>query len=83
MTRQIEFEDHGQDFLTWTINRLGRVVDCQPFQASVWVGGYVMNHEELAVGGHVVYQHRRVLVDEPITIKYPILQIEQITEVSK
>lgn len=74
LTRQIEFEDHGQDFLTWRIDRLGRVVDCQPFQASVWVGGYVLNHEALALGGQVVYMHRRM--DAPIAIKYPILQME-------
>lgn len=35
---RIYFEDHGQDFLWWDIDSLGAVVDCGPFQASVWVG---------------------------------------------
>jgi hypothetical protein len=35
---RIHFEDHGQDFLWWDVNPKGAVVDCGPFQASVWVG---------------------------------------------
>ena len=32
----VTFEDHGQDFLEWDICN-GVVVDCRPFQVSVWV----------------------------------------------
>lgn len=35
---RIHFEDWGQDFLWWDIDPEGNVVDCGPFQASVWVG---------------------------------------------
>lgn len=33
----IEFVDCGQDFTEWVL-RNGIVIDCQPFQARVWVG---------------------------------------------
>lgn len=35
--RTLKFEDHGQDFLEWDIDRNGVVIDCRPFQ-SVWIG---------------------------------------------
>lgn len=35
---RLHFEDHGQDFLWWDIDAEGNVIDCGPFQASVWVG---------------------------------------------
>tara|TARA_R110002012_G_C11535094_1_gene600906 strand:+ start:694 stop:939 length:246 start_codon:yes stop_codon:yes gene_type:complete len=38
---RIHFEDHGQDFLWWDIDAQGKVIDCGPFQASVWVGSRV------------------------------------------
>jgi hypothetical protein len=51
-TNLIEFEDSGQDFLTWTLNGLGLVIDCQPFQASSWVGVFV--HNPNAVPGELL-----------------------------
>jgi len=36
----IEFVDNGQDFLEWII-RDDIVIDCQPFQFTVWAGGAV------------------------------------------
>lgn len=41
MNRKITFEDCGQDFLWWVIDENGLVIDCGPFQASVWVGSVV------------------------------------------
>jgi hypothetical protein len=70
----IHFEDHGQDFLTWQVDNLGFVVDCRPFQASVWCGVEVLGPRRLFVGGTVRY----VRGDRPQskTIRYPIKAIE-------
>ncbi|MBN1987849.1 MAG: hypothetical protein JW783_00445 [Bacteroidales bacterium] len=46
---KIEFEDNGQDFLTWTIDAEGYVVRSEPFQQEVWVGVWV-DIFELAIG---------------------------------
>ncbi|TCW00432.1 hypothetical protein [Biostraticola tofi] len=36
-TIKVTFADRGQDFIAWYI-RNKKVIDCQPFQGSVWVG---------------------------------------------
>jgi len=38
---RIHFDDQGQDFLWWDLDESGLVVDCGPFQASIWVGSKV------------------------------------------
>ncbi|MEE2025054.1 hypothetical protein [Alkalimonas mucilaginosa] len=43
----IQFVDKGQDFTEWVI-RDGIVVDCQPFQFTVWVGGEAIVHSDMA-----------------------------------
>jgi len=53
MNKIIEFEDQGQDFTTWEIDENGLIVDCKPFQASVWCGGIVPNHARLRAGSRV------------------------------
>jgi hypothetical protein len=49
----IEFEDCGQDFLTWEIDGDGLVVKCEPFQGFVWEGCRVINHTRVKAGGNV------------------------------
>ncbi len=69
----IEFEDGGQDFLTWIIRKdNGEVIDCKPCQAMLWVGGHILNHTRLKVGGTVTYQN--VTIGQ-MEIKYPIKSI--------
>jgi len=48
---RLHFEDNGQDFLYWDvcIHTL-KVVDCQPFQFSVWSGSVIRNLPNLMVG---------------------------------
>lgn len=37
---RIQFEDNGQDFLHWDVHPdTGKVLDCQPFQYSIWCDG--------------------------------------------
>jgi hypothetical protein len=82
MQFKITFEDHGQDFLTWTIDtELEQVVACEPFQASLWVGRKC-TQRAFEVGGHVWLYNttREAYPDAPdVKIKYPIAQIEIIT----
>ena len=72
---RIHFEDHGQDFLTWDVNiETGKVVDCAPFQSSIWCGGTVDNVDNLETGGQVEYTVK--YGHESLLINYPIEDIE-------
>lgn len=45
-TKIFHFEDNGQDFLHWYVDKNGKVLEAWPFQTSVWkdsiVGPHVM-----------------------------------------
>lgn len=75
---KITFEDHGQDFLTWTIDKRGIIIDCQPFQFSIWKKWIVIN-SDFKVGGFVEIK-KGFFGDkiETMTIKYPIQKIEKL-----
>lgn len=55
---QLEFEDHGQDFLRWDLDSKGKVIGCAPFQAFVWVGLVVLQFKKLKAGDVVFYERR-------------------------
>lgn len=67
----IAFEDHGQDFLYWTVDETGKVVDCQPFQAFLWCLATVTNLEQLKPGKIVEI----TLHGEPNSTRYPVTRI--------
>ena len=70
----IEFEDHGQDFLIWKVQvDTAMVVECTPFQGSVWCGNHVIDVEDLAPGDYVSYISRHQ--GEEMTIKYPVKSV--------
>jgi len=48
--KEIKLVDGGQDFTEWVINDAGVVVDAQPFQADIWIGTVVHNHNTLSKG---------------------------------
>lgn len=77
---EIEFEDHGQDFLVWKIEmkafNYGKVIDSQPFQAGTWTQYYVLN--EPVVGEKIRISQSPE--HEVITIKYPIIAIKEIAD---
>ena len=54
VAKTIHFEDHAQDFLEWDLSSDDMVVDCRPFQRSVWVGCKVVN-ADVEVGERVHY----------------------------
>lgn len=65
----IQFEDHGQDFLKWTIDG-SKVIDCQPFQFTVWGKCTVLTPEsELIPGAYVLV---RIPAGKEMIVKYPI-----------
>ena len=51
------FEDHGQDFLTWTLDKNGKVIDSNA-QFWCWGGGHVTNHRSLFPGVQPLYQSK-------------------------
>ena len=70
----IHFEDHGQDFLEWELDRTGKVINSTPFQPWNWINKQVINHDRLVIGGIV---HIRDEFGEETTIKYPVEHISQ------
>jgi hypothetical protein len=70
--KKIHFEDCGQDFLWWIIDDEGNVVDCGPFQASVWVGSTVYM-DELEVGEPPMFNSR--FGDDQL-LNYSVTKIE-------
>jgi len=55
---RIHFEDNGQDFLWWDVDEHGNVLDCGPFQASIWVGCIILDPEDLQRGSEVEFVNK-------------------------
>ncbi|MAX81725.1 MAG: hypothetical protein CL843_16305 [Crocinitomicaceae bacterium] len=75
---RIEFEDQGQDFLTWLVEYedgdvWSKVVECEPFQQSIWEGTMVFDVNNIQVGDRVSIQSKD---GDHYTIKYLIENIE-------
>lgn len=77
ITTVLHFMDHGQDFLRWDLDAKGKVIDCGPFQGSLWIGRFVVHPEQLWVGELVRY---RTAGDSAAagSIRYPLVQIERV-----
>lgn len=72
----IHFTDHGQDFLRWELDAKGKVIGCEPFQGTVWIGNRVLHHEKLRAGGTV---HFVIKSDSSShNIRYPIARVERV-----
>jgi hypothetical protein len=67
----VDFEDHGQDFLQWDICN-GVVVDCRPFQSSVWVNCRLVESMEALKAGHRLLCFQATWGAGPRRIKYPL-----------
>lgn len=74
LTKTVRFEDHGQDFLEFDIED-GKVIDCRPFQASIWVGCKVVN-TTVRKGSflNILTKSERLR----ITLKYPIEKVKKL-----
>lgn len=74
MATKIRFEDQGQDFLWWVVNDYGRVVNCGPFQASVWIGSIVPDADLLKPNDKVEFIPRNS--GDVMVLKYRVQSVE-------
>ena len=74
--RKIHFNDHGQDFLWWEVDEAGLVVDCGPFQASVWCGNVVLCAGELKPSYTVFIVTKQ---GEVLEMNYQVEKVEDLT----
>jgi hypothetical protein len=74
---RVYFEDKGQDFLWWDLDHEKKVVDCGPFQASVWEGCIVIDDSECGI-----LPGDRLLINSPhvqelLRLDYAVHRIEE------
>lgn len=69
----LHFEDHGQDFLRWELDRNGKVLASKPFQGSIWKGVKVLQ-PQLSRKGSIV-RFVRPGESEEKTIRYPLTKV--------
>ena len=72
--KTIVFEDHGQDFLEWDINRHGIVVGCRPFQEGVWKGTIVID-QDIHPGDRINIVRKGS--PQVLYVKYPVEKIKE------
>lgn len=73
----VEFEDHGQGFLQWTISaETGFILDCQPFEGDFYIGKKVLPLGNLHLEGILTIQDGERAMD----INYPIKGVSVISE---
>ena len=53
----VEFEDEGQDFLSFWIDERGEVIDVEPFQRSVWCGSMVVVEKLKGDASYLYFQN--------------------------
>jgi len=66
----IYFEDHGQDFLEWHINKDGYVLDSKPFQRKIWAGRFAIP-QSAKIGEKLA-----IWLDGESWVNYPIKNIK-------
>lgn len=74
--RKIHFADHGQDFLWWKVDEAGFVVDCGPFQASVWCDNVVLFARSLRPSYPVFIVTKQ---GEILEMNYQVEKVEDLT----
>ncbi|AZE47180.1 hypothetical protein C4K04_1490 [Pseudomonas chlororaphis] len=73
----IEFQDHHQDFLVWTVDEDGIVTESWPYQSDIWGGFKVTNLAELKTGSDVEYLWK----GRTGWVKYPVRSVHPLTPV--
>lgn len=77
MLFRVNFEDHGQDFLSWVIDtQKQEVIECEPFPG-FWVGKKT-TQKAFQVGGEVSYINEDT--EQTMKIKYPIESVDIIVQ---
>lgn len=62
----IYFEDHGQDFLEWHIDKNGYVLDSRPFQRRIWAGKFTIPQSAQVGEKLAIWQNGESWVNYPI-----------------
>ncbi|UVM52174.1 hypothetical protein LOY38_09110 [Pseudomonas sp. B21-015] len=73
----IEFQDHQQDFLIWTVDEAGVVLKSWPYQTDIWRGLTVTNLATLRAGGPVEYKMRGLVG----SVKYAVQSLQPLEPV--
>lgn len=77
---KITFEDEGQDFLEWFIDKDGYVLDSKPFQRNIWAGKST-SPDFVQVGDLLpIFMEEREGQDCFSHINYPIKEIKEFVE---
>lgn len=58
---KIDFEDKGQDFLTWWVDERGEIIHSYPFQGDIWCG-QMLDIDSLKKGSKPLFQDGRELL---------------------
>lgn len=74
--RKIHFEDNGQDFLWWTLDVEGNVIDCGPFQYSIWVGSHVFWNDKIKPGTYLYFRNKNS--SNVLQLKHMVIAIENL-----
>ena len=75
---RLQFEDHGQDVLTWYVDLTGRVIATHPHQGSTWTKCTVQNVDELMCENQnkVIYTAPFLLPGEQAEVAYPVIDVD-------
>lgn len=76
---KITLEDLGQDCLEFYVDEIGRVVDVQPFQATIWRGAYIPRDKSMMQVGKLCPMHNPPYLEYSY-LKYKIESIEEIKD---
>ncbi len=71
--RKLHFEDHGQDFLSWTVDDLGTIIEVEPYN-SAWLGQRVLAPRTVRKG-HLL-NVRSKSTGDVFAIVYPVERIQ-------
>lgn len=71
--RKLHFEDHGQEFLSWTVDDLGTIIEVDPY-SSAWLGHRVLAPRTVRKG-HLLNVRSKTTGDVR-TILYPVSRIQ-------
>lgn len=71
MFKELQLEDHGQDFTLFVVNEENVIVDCQPFQQDVWIG------KKLAMPASVGDKPILMINDVPNQLNYAVTEITE------
>lgn len=70
----LEFEDRGQDFTRWSLDKENMVIDAQPFQSWVWNGCRVLNRS-FRLGDQVRFLYPDGVTEG--TLRYRIVDVRR------